>query len=43
LDATLIARHQTLDQPTYYGAMSGNEVYASLAVRWNIAQRLHEF
>jgi hypothetical protein len=43
LDATLIARHQTLDQPTYYGAVSGNEVYASLAVRWNIAQRLHEF
>jgi hypothetical protein len=43
LDATLIARHQTLNQPTYYGAVSGNEVYASLAVRWNIAQRLHEF
>ena len=43
LDATLIARHSTLDQPTYYGAVSGNEVYASLAVRWNIAQRLHEF
>jgi hypothetical protein len=43
LDATLIARHQTIDQPTYYGAVSGNEVYASLAVRWNIAQRLHEF
>ncbi|MFD1871949.1 capsule assembly Wzi family protein [Hymenobacter bucti] len=42
LDATLIARHQTLDQPTYYGTVSGNEVYASLAVRWNIAQRLHE-
>ena len=43
LDATLIARHQSLDQPTYYGVASGNEVYASLAVRWNIAQRLHEF
>ena len=43
LDATLIARHQTLDQPTYYGAVSGNEVIASLAVRWNIAQRLNEF
>ena len=42
LDATLIARHQNLNQPTYYGAVSGNEVYASLAVRWNIAQRLHE-
>jgi hypothetical protein len=43
LDATLIARHQTIAQPTYYGAVSGNEVYASLAVRWNIAQRLSEF
>jgi hypothetical protein len=43
LDATLIARHQTLNQPTYYGAVSGNEVYASVAIRWNIAQRLHEF
>jgi hypothetical protein len=43
LDATLIARHQNLAQPTYYGAVSGTEVYASLAVRWNIAQRLHEF
>jgi hypothetical protein len=43
LDATLIARHQNIAQPTYYGAVSGNEVYASLAVRWNIAQRLHEF
>jgi len=43
VDATLIARHQTLDRPTYYGAIAGNEVYASLALRWNIAQRLHEF
>ncbi len=43
LDATLIARHQNLAQPTYYGAVSGTEVYAALAVRWNIAQRLHEF
>ncbi|TVT37944.1 capsule assembly Wzi family protein [Hymenobacter setariae] len=43
LDATLIARHQTVAQPTYYGTVSGNEVYASVAVRWNIAQRLHEF
>jgi len=43
LDATLIARHQNIAQPTYYGAVSGSEVYASLAVRWNIAQRLHEF
>lgn len=46
LDATLIARHQTLDQPVTYSNITvrgGNEVYASLAVRWNIAQRLHEF
>jgi hypothetical protein len=43
VDATLIARHQSLDRPTYYGAVSGTEVYASLALRWNIAQRLHEF
>ncbi|RZK37840.1 MAG: hypothetical protein EOO57_04940 [Hymenobacter sp.] len=42
VDATLIARHQSLDQPTYYGTVRGKEVYASLAVRWNIAQRLHE-
>lgn len=40
LDAKLIARHQT-----YFltPAANVNEVYASLAVRWNIAQRLHEF
>jgi hypothetical protein len=43
IDATLIARHSSLDQPTYYGAVSGTEVYGSLALRWNIAQRLHEF
>jgi len=43
LDATLIARRQSLDRPTYYGAVSGTEVYGSLAIRWNIAQRLHEF
>ena len=43
VDATLIARRSSLDQPTYYGAVAGNEVYASLALRWNIAQRLHEF
>ena len=43
LDATLITRHQTLDQPTYYGTMSGTETYASVAVRWNIAKRLNEF
>ncbi|TDN37813.1 hypothetical protein A8B98_04260 [Hymenobacter sp. UV11] len=43
VDATLIARRQSLSQSTYYGAVSGTEVYASLALRWNIAQRLHEF
>jgi len=43
VDATLIARHQSLTNRTYYGAVSGTEVYASLALRWNIAQRLHEF
>jgi len=43
VDATLIARNQSLNRPTYYGAVSGTEVYASLALRWNIAQRLHEF
>ena len=43
VDATLIARHSNLTQRTYYGAVSGTEVYASLALRWNIAQRLHEF
>ena len=40
LDAKLIARHQTYSLTP---AANANEVYASLAVRWNIAQRLHEF
>lgn len=40
LDAKLIARHQTYSLTP---AQNGNEVYASLALRWNIAQRLHEF
>lgn len=40
LDAKLIARHQTYSLTP---ANDGNEVYASLALRWNIAQRLHEF
>ena len=39
-DAKLIARNQTY---TRTPALNGNEVYASLALRWNIAQRLHEF
>ena len=39
-DAKLIARHQTY---SFTPAANVNEVYASLAVRWNIAQHLHEF
>ena len=39
IDAKLIARHQTYSLTP---AADGNEVYASLALRWNIAQRLHE-
>jgi hypothetical protein len=42
LDAKLIARRQTIDAPSYYGVVSGTEMYASVALRWNIAQRLHE-
>jgi len=40
LDAKLIARHQTYSLTP---EVNVNEVYASLALRWNIAQRLHEF
>ncbi|HEX8328529.1 MAG TPA: hypothetical protein VF629_13380 [Hymenobacter sp.] len=40
LDAKLIARNQTYSRTP---DLNGNEVYASLALRWNIAQRLHEF
>ena len=40
LDAKLVARHQNYSLTP---AANGNEVYASLALRWNIAQRLHEF
>ncbi|WP_201985792.1 capsule assembly Wzi family protein [Hymenobacter rubidus] len=40
LDAKLVARHQTYSLTP---SANVNEVYASLAVRWNIAQRLHEF
>jgi len=42
LDASLVVRRQQLDQATYYGTVSGTEVFPSLALRWNIAQRLHE-
>ncbi len=40
VDAKLIVRKQTLDAPTYYGLVSGTETYATLALRWNIAQRV---
>jgi hypothetical protein len=47
LDASVIVRHQSIDQPISYpaGGLIGNgtEVYPSVALRWNIAQRLHEF
>jgi len=47
VDATLIVRHQSINQPLAYpsgGAIgNGTEVYPSVALRWNIAQRLHEF
>ncbi|MDJ0365775.1 capsule assembly Wzi family protein [Hymenobacter sp. H14-R3] len=47
LDASLIVRHQSINQPLTYtdGGSIGNgtEVYPSVALRWNIAQRLHEF
>ena len=39
VDAKLIARHQTYSLTP---ELNGNETYASLALRWNIAQRLHE-
>ena len=40
LDAKLIARRQTYSLTP---AADATETYASLALRWNIAQRLHEF
>ena len=40
LDAKLIARNQTYSLTPN---LNGTETYASLALRWNIAQRLHEF
>ncbi|MBT2557836.1 hypothetical protein J7E24_08570 [Hymenobacter sp. ISL-91] len=45
LDAKLVYRNRTFSGnapvPTYYTA--GNGALASVALRWNIAQRLHEF
>ncbi|MGI4738416.1 MAG: capsule assembly Wzi family protein [Janthinobacterium lividum] len=47
LDASVIVRHQSVNQVLTYpaGGVIGNgtEVYPSVALRWNIAQRLHEF
>jgi hypothetical protein len=47
LDASVIVRHQSINQPINYPAGgfvgNGTEVYPSVALRWNIAQRLHEF
>lgn len=40
LDASIMIRHQTYAQTP---VLNGTEVYPSLALRWNIAQRLHEF
>jgi hypothetical protein len=40
VDAKLIGRKQTFSLTP---DRNGNEVFASLALRWNIAQRLHEF
>ena len=40
VDAKLIVRRQTLDAPTYYGLVSGTVSYATVALRWNIAQRV---
>ncbi|SHL23249.1 hypothetical protein [Hymenobacter psychrotolerans] len=41
LDGKLIVRHRTLDQPVSY-ATAGTSALASVGLRWNIAQRLHE-
>ncbi len=47
VDATLIVRHQSIKQALSYpsggGIPGGTEVFPSVALRWNIAQRLHEF
>ena len=40
VDAKLIVRKQMLDTPTYYGLVSGTTSYATVALRWNIAQRV---
>ena len=40
VDARLIIRNQTLNSSTYYGTVAGTETYATVALRWNIAQRI---
>ncbi|QIX62106.1 capsule assembly Wzi family protein [Hymenobacter sp. BT18] len=40
LDVTQIVRNRSSAQPT---ALEGNEAYSALSLRWNIAQRVHEF
>ncbi|UPL49503.1 hypothetical protein [Hymenobacter sublimis] len=42
LDGKLIVRHRTFDQPVPHFT-AGTDALASVALRWNIAQRLHEF
>lgn len=42
LDGKLIVRHRTLDQPVPFFT-AGTDALATVALRWNIAQRLHEF
>lgn len=42
LDGKLVVRNRTLDQAVPY-ATAGTTALASLGLRWNIAQRLHEF
>ncbi|MBC6697139.1 hypothetical protein [Hymenobacter sp. BT190] len=42
LDGKLIVRNRTLNQAVPY-ATAGTTALASLGLRWNIAQRLHEF
>ncbi|WP_082016949.1 hypothetical protein [Hymenobacter sp. DG25B] len=40
IDATQIVRHQTSQIAT---PLAGTEAYSALSLRWNIAQRVHEF
>ncbi|TGE05198.1 hypothetical protein [Hymenobacter fodinae] len=42
LDGKLVVRHRTLDQPVPFFT-AGTTALATVALRWNIAQRLHEF